>query len=117
MEDYIRKYPSEYMWFYKIWKYSKESVTVILDDGRAGHLHQSKSVANVLEEELTKKGVSCETKVVNVEFRSVWAKRFVSLFSVIAKEHFYRGRLGFMRWFLPDESFEQIMTVKADFFI
>ncbi len=25
MEHYIREYPYEYMWFYKIWKYSKET--------------------------------------------------------------------------------------------
>ena len=33
------------MWFYKIWKYSKEAQITILSDGKMGHQHQSQTVA------------------------------------------------------------------------
>ena len=57
MEGYIKQYPAEYMWFYKIWKYSKESTIVVLDDGRTGHLRQSQAIANILQSALIDRGI------------------------------------------------------------
>ncbi|MFC1804928.1 hypothetical protein ACFLZ3_03785 [Candidatus Omnitrophota bacterium] len=34
-EAQISKYPEEYFWTYKIWKYSDQSSILILDDGKA----------------------------------------------------------------------------------
>lgn len=36
----LRLHPVEYMWFYKIFKYSDRSEILIVDDGRTGHLRR-----------------------------------------------------------------------------
>ena len=46
LEGYIRKFPQEYFWFYKIWKYSPFRKIVVLSDGKAGHLRQAQAVVN-----------------------------------------------------------------------
>ena len=47
LEGYIRRYPQEYFWFYKIWKYSPFRNIVVLSDGKAGHLRQAQAVVNM----------------------------------------------------------------------
>ena len=47
LEGYIRRYPQEYFWFYKIWKYSSFRNIVVLSDGKAGHLRQAQAVVNM----------------------------------------------------------------------
>ena len=48
LESYIRRYPQEYFWFYKIWKYSPFRKVVVLSDGKAGHLRQAQAVVNTV---------------------------------------------------------------------
>jgi len=117
MEHYIREYPHEYMWFYKIWKYSKEAVAVILDDGRTGHLRQSQCVARQLVIALKEQGMTPVIRTVEVVFKSQFLARMFGVVSVLAKDAFCQGRTGFLRWFLTDESVRAIHSVKADFII
>jgi len=117
MEDYIRQNPAEYMWFYKIWKYSNEAVIAILNDGRTGHLRQSQTVAKMLERALKERGILTTTRTFEVIYRSRWAARFMSVISVFANRCFCQTRLGFLSWFLTKESFTQIMSAKTDFVI
>jgi len=50
LERYIRKYPHEYFWFYKIWKYSNLKPVVILSDGKTGHIRQSQAALKLINE-------------------------------------------------------------------
>ena len=45
-EGHILKYPREYLWSYKIYKYTKEKNILILSDGKTGHLRQAEATAN-----------------------------------------------------------------------
>ena len=117
MEKYIRESPAEYMWFYKIWKYSKEATTVILSDGKTGHLRQSQAVARVLGKALKEREIIPSTRVLEVKYKSPLAYRLMSFLSVFANHYIYFGRLGFMKWFLTPESYRTIMSVNADFII
>ncbi len=117
MEHYIREYPHEYMWFYKIWKYSKEAVAVILDDGRTGHLRQSQCVVRQLVTALKEQGLSPMVRTVEVVFKSKLFARLFALVSVLASDAFCQGRTGFLKWFLTRESVRDIHSVKADFII
>ncbi len=47
-EKLISQTPHQYLWFYKVWKYSNQSDILILDDTRTGHLRQSQAVADAL---------------------------------------------------------------------
>ncbi len=69
-EAWIEEHPHEYVWPYKTWKYSKDRVALILDDGRVGHLRQSQSVARAYATVAAEKGLNVTTQVVTVRFRS-----------------------------------------------
>ncbi|MBL8014502.1 MAG: lysophospholipid acyltransferase family protein, partial [Candidatus Omnitrophica bacterium] len=69
-EQLVRKHPTEYMWFYKVWKYSSMKDVLILDDGRTGHLRQSQALAKILQEELAEKGKHVLLHTVALTYRS-----------------------------------------------
>ncbi len=117
MEHYIRQYPSEYMWFYKIWKYSNESTIVVLSDGKIGHLRQSETIAKLIETALHERGIQTKTVTLPVIFKSRLESRLISLLSLLSNSFFSQGRLEFLRKFLTHESFEQLMSMKADFIV
>jgi len=117
MEEYIRKKPSEYMWFYKIWKYSKDAMIAILDDGRTGHLRQSQTIAKLLKDNLAHKGMNPRTKILQVRYRNPILPLFISVVSLLARDFFVQGRVGFLRHFLTQDSFHELMSVKADFIL
>lgn len=66
-EDFIRKYPKEYLWTYKIWKYSRQRDILILSDGKTGHLRQSQATAAIAADYLKDKGI--ESRVHTLEIR------------------------------------------------
>ncbi len=117
MEEYIQRYPSEYMWFYKIWKYSKQSTTLILNDGKTGHLRQSQAVDQILKKVLMERNIENTTQVINVIYKNRWAQKLLSVLSIFANAFMNEGRIGFMKWFLSKDSFEQLVSIKADFVI
>ncbi len=47
-EKYLRQYPYEYLWTYKIYKYSRQRDVVILSDSKTGHLRQSEGAAGLI---------------------------------------------------------------------
>ena len=117
MERYIREYPSDYMWFYKIWKYSTESTAVILNDGITGHLRQSQALSQLVTSALDERGIRCKTEILFVQYKSPWAGRMVSFLSVCLPVFFFQGRLQFLKRFLTEESFQKMTALKADFLI
>ena len=117
METYIKQYPAEYMWFYKIWKYSKESTVVILDDGRTGHLRQSQAVAATIEKALVDRGIQFTTATVKIVFRNKLLGRLMSFFSCLANAFILQGRMELLKFFLTEESFRGVISLKADFII
>lgn len=117
MEQYICKYPAEYMWFYKIWKYSNEANITILSDGKPGHLRQSQAVARMTEKALGERSINATTKIVLIAFRNKFRARLFSVLSMLSHPFVYQGRLECLKWFLADESFQGIATMKTDFII
>ncbi|MCR4337255.1 MAG: mitochondrial fission ELM1 family protein [Candidatus Omnitrophica bacterium] len=117
MEKYIRKYPQEYMWFYKIWKYSKESVILILDDGKTGHLRQSQALAQALQEGLAIRGVSARSEIKQVKFKNSFSAKALTLLTLFIPRFLCQGRLEWLKWFLTEESFKEVMSIKANFVV
>ena len=68
-EPLIKKYPHEYLWSYKIWKYSDQKDVLILSDGKAGHLRQSEAAASVLCDLLKARGISGRIKIIEAKAR------------------------------------------------
>ncbi|MCG2706044.1 MAG: mitochondrial fission ELM1 family protein [Candidatus Omnitrophica bacterium] len=67
-ERYIVKYPKEYLWSYKIWKYTKEKNILVLSDGKIGHLRQSQSLLKVAAGCLKDKGINANIEILEVKF-------------------------------------------------
>ncbi|MFA5038249.1 MAG: ELM1/GtrOC1 family putative glycosyltransferase [Candidatus Omnitrophota bacterium] len=90
-EEWIRRYPEEYLWFYRRWKYSPERRVLILSDGKAGHVKQSVSLAEVLKD----LGWTIQTRVVEVPFRNSFARRFLAFSTLLFGPRLGRRLLPF----------------------
>ncbi|MDD5060421.1 MAG: ELM1/GtrOC1 family putative glycosyltransferase, partial [Candidatus Omnitrophica bacterium] len=103
-EKYLRQYPQEYFWSYKIWKYGREKDILILSDSRTGHLRQSEAVARLIDEKYKINGFKANIFIKEVKFRSE-ITRFI----------FYLGKtIGFLRYALTKGSWEEILSLKPD---
>lgn len=117
MEGYIRQYPHEYMWMYKIWKYSKESSIVILSDSKVGHLRQTEAIAGQLKLALGRRDIVSKETVIEVRFKNKLSQRLLSFFSLFAVPTISQGRMNILKWFLTEDSYNKIVSVKADYVI
>jgi len=68
-EKYVRLYPHEYLWTYKIWKYGREREILILSDGKTGHLRQSESAAKLIIQQLSSAGIKTKLSIQEVKSR------------------------------------------------
>ncbi|MFA6357553.1 MAG: ELM1/GtrOC1 family putative glycosyltransferase [Candidatus Omnitrophota bacterium] len=108
-ENYIRKYPYEYLWTYKVWKYGKDKEILILSDGKTGHLRQSEGLAKLINQQLSSRGIKTNLFIKEVKFGRealVWLQ--------IAKAI---GRIDCLRHALTDESWQSLMSSKPDYII
>ena len=117
MEQCITQYPTEYMWFYKIWKYSKDAALVILNDGKVGHLRQSQAISQVFKKAANEKGIELTTHIVDIQFKSRLAQKIFSACSFLAHPNFFKGRLWHLQWFLTPKSYLKISSVKANYVV
>jgi len=80
-EKNVRKYPQEYLWTYKIWKYGREKHILILSDGKTGHLRQSQAVAKIIREHCAQNAIACRLDTVEVKIKNNFVFSLFSLFS------------------------------------
>ena len=116
-ERLLREHPAEYMWFYKVFKYSSQTRIVIVDDGRTGHLRQSQALARHLREVLKKKGKSVEENIVSLQWRGPWAVSLFSFYVFLAQYLSFLRREDCLKCFLTDASFSDVMKYKADYVV
>ena len=113
----LREHPFEYMWFYKVFKYSSQTCVLIIDDGRTGHLRQSQAVARSLREVSKKKGKSTEENTVTLQWKGPWAISLFSIYVFLAQYVSFLKREDCLKFFLADSSYRELMKYKADFII
>ncbi len=116
-EEMIRIYPEQYMWFYKIWKYSMTRSIVILSDDKTGHLRQSQAVADLLTEQLARRGVKSSVKIIRINFKNNFVKQFVSFSCFLAKRRHCKGCSWCLKNFLGEDIVKEIINSNADFVI
>lgn len=117
MQDYIRRYPAEYMWFYKIWKYSDEASVAILDDGRTWHLRQSQAVARMLQKALLERGIRSTVRVVSITFKTQYHRHIFEILVRCLPPWFYQGHVEWLKWFLTEESCGLVRPMKSEFIV
>ncbi|MDD5566111.1 MAG: ELM1/GtrOC1 family putative glycosyltransferase, partial [Candidatus Omnitrophica bacterium] len=113
-EDLIRMYPDEYLWIYKIWKYSKERNILILSDGKAGHLRQSQAAANILRDAFLGRGIRSRICIVQVHSKGTFLKHCLSLSALFAGKYCCQGCMWCLRKTLQESAYKTLATANPD---
>jgi len=116
-EKYITKYPQEYLWSYKSWKYSSEKNILVLSDGKTGHLRQSQALAKISADYLKSKGKTSHINIVEVKFKNRLSSTALTLANCLAGKYICQGCLLCLRVFLDKESYFGLIKAKPDVII
>jgi len=116
-EKYISKYPREYLWSYKIWKYTKEQNILIVSDGRVGHLRQSEAIAGILKGCLKDKGISANINTVEIKFKNRFSRFGLTFSSCLAGKYHCQGCLWCLKTFLGDDVYRALISIEPDIVI
>ncbi|OIO34766.1 MAG: hypothetical protein AUJ70_00280 [Candidatus Omnitrophica bacterium CG1_02_40_15] len=124
LEDYIRKFPEQWLWAHKRWKSTPQRSVLVLGDAKAGHLNQAIGVAEMVEDALGSrlKARSIEEKpivkiqVIDMKFKNKFMKIILNLSSVFASRR-CQGCLRCLKFCLTKESFEAVKNKYADIII
>ncbi|MBI4308889.1 MAG: mitochondrial fission ELM1 family protein [Candidatus Omnitrophica bacterium] len=116
-ECLIYEHPDEYMWFYKVFKYSTESRVLILGDDKTGHARQSQAAAQILTRSLAAHGKSVEERLVPVHFKSVGAEKMFRFYAFFAQAFKFLVREEVLQFFLTTEAYHALTAYSADFII
>lgn len=116
-ERFIVKYPSEYLWSYKIWKYSNRKSLLILSDGKAGHLRQSQFLAKTLRESLKAKSLQLDTETIEVRFKNKFAQRALLFSCTLSGRYHCQGCLWCLRSFLNSDSYQALISSNPDYIV
>ncbi|MBU2540604.1 MAG: mitochondrial fission ELM1 family protein [Candidatus Omnitrophica bacterium] len=110
VEEFITRFPTDYLWQFRRFKSRLQRNILILDDGKLGHLRQSEAVAEILARVLRRKKLSAKIEIVNFKFKSKFAK---VIFDFLLKIF----NLSFARGVLSQKSFERLFSFCPDFVI
>jgi KDO2-lipid IV(A) lauroyltransferase len=112
-EQRVSEHPAEYVWFYKTWKYARDRVVLILDDGRVGHLRQSQAAARAYVTAAREKGLSVVIETVTVKFRHKMSAWILPIFS---GGLFIRANadISGLKYYLEPESFVSLQRLRPD---
>lgn len=113
-EKYISEHPHEYLWSYKIWKYTREKNILILSDAKTGHLRQSQALAKTVLNYLKGKGFDAGVKTIEVLFNNWWASSALTLSSCLSGKYHCQGCLWCLRKFLQEKSYKDLVSIKPD---
>jgi KDO2-lipid IV(A) lauroyltransferase len=119
LEDFIRKFPNQWLWENKRWKYCWDRKIVILSDGKAGHFKQSEVVAEMLSEFKEfhgRPGLQFETERILVEYRSPFHRAALFCMAFLMKP-WIQGRLRWLSFFVTTETQKAIEKASADYII
>ena len=114
-EKYLRQYPHEYLWTYKIYKYSKEKELLIISDSKTGHLRQSEGASGIVKRRLEKDGVKTRILIREIKFRSRFFEIFSNFISAFCGKYPGGGAaMRYLRYALTPESWRGLMDSKPD---
>jgi lauroyl/myristoyl acyltransferase/mitochondrial fission protein ELM1 len=115
-ERFIRTYPQEFLWSYKIWKYGRDARIAIVYDGKTGHLRQAESVAESIAALRRAQGGNASVSVVELHFRRTLWRVLSALCSWFFNAR-CQGCMKCARFFLTAQSYNACARIKPDFII
>jgi KDO2-lipid IV(A) lauroyltransferase len=113
-ENLIRMYPDEYLWVYKIWKYSNKRSILILNDGKTGHLRQSQTFAKILQDALLDRGVHSRISIIEISTKNAFLKHCLSLSALFAGNYCCQGCLWCLRKSLQKSAYTSLVAATGD---
>ncbi len=119
LENFIRKFPNQWLWENKRWKFCWDRKIVILSDGKPGHFKQSEGVAEMLadfKEFHGRSGLKFEVERISVEYRSPFHRAALFGLAFLMKP-WIQGRLSWLAPFLTAETQRAIGRANADYII
>ncbi len=116
-EKYIRQYPQEYLWSYKIWKYSKEKDILILSDRKTGHLRQSEALAKIISRYLSKKGIRTNIQTSEIIFKNKLSGFLIAPSGCLSGKYSCQGCLWCVRGLLKENVAENLLKTNPDIVI
>jgi len=116
-EKYISRYPREYLWTYKIWKYTREQNILILSDGKTGHLRQSEAISGIVKDCLKDRQISVNVNTVEIKFKNKFSRFALTVSSYLAGKYCCQGCSWCLRAFLEDGVYRKLTSIKPDIVI
>jgi Kdo2-lipid IVA lauroyltransferase/acyltransferase len=116
-EKYIARYPQEYLWTYKSWKYSRQKNILILSDGKAGHLRQSQALAGLVLDRLKAQKITGHIYTEEVKFKSGLAAKGLTLANCLSGKYICQGCMLCLKTFLEKESYFRLIKAKPEVII
>lgn len=116
-QGHIRQYPYEYLWTYKIWKYSDMRDILILSDSKTGHLRQAEAAARAVSVFLKEKGINSRVKTLEIKFRNANSRLLLKLCGLFAGKYSCQGCSWCLRRFLAKDTYESLVKSTADIVI
>ncbi len=117
VEKFIKEHPQEYLWFYKVYKYTTTPQIVVLNDGRVGHLRQAQAVSRSLMQVLKDNDKQAREKIVDIVFRDEGAAKLFSLYAFLAQYLPFLQGEACLKHFLNAQSYADVLSVKADYLV
>jgi lauroyl/myristoyl acyltransferase/mitochondrial fission protein ELM1 len=116
-ERQIAIYPQEYLWTYKIWKYTTEKNILILSDGKTGHLRQAQGAAKIVSNYLKGKDIKVNTETIEVKFKNRFSRIALTLSSCFSGKYYCQGCLWCLKKFLQEDIYNSLVKIKPDIII
>lgn len=116
-EKLILKYPQEYLWTYKIWKYAQEKNILILSDAKTGHLRQSQAAARIIKDYLEEKKINTHIESVEVKFKNNLSSLALKLGSCLSGKYCCQGCSWCLKRFLSADTYQSLIKKSPDVII
>lgn len=116
-EEHAHRHPDEYVWTYKVWKYSDQTRITILSDGRTGHIRQSQAVAKWTQKALEERNIGSTVEICELQYRSKKHRTWFALLYQVFGWFLLYGRHEVLKKFLTDDSYARFNKVRSDYII
>jgi len=121
LEDYIRKFPDQWLWLHKRWKSTPKRTVLVLSDEKPGHLNQAIAVGEMVKDALSlrlkARGIEEEAivdiQIKEVKFKNKAARALLDSCSFFAGPR-CQGCLRCLKICLKKESFDSVRNTYAD---
>jgi len=113
-EACIKENPSDYLWFYKRFKYNQDRTVLFLEDDKAGHLRQLDALGKIIKDVAIKKGLLVKIERIKIDFKNKLSKNLQIMGVGLARKSQCRECLWCLKNFLNKESFLKISSTYAD---